>query len=218
MKKFTAFICTLALLTAFTGCDNSETSGSASDSGNSIPMSDSADNSISDNDIETVKESYIGEDRPIYDTKIIDLDFDGKDELLVLTSMANPKLFEIWEKSDDGMTLNCSFGAGKVNYIDKISLKEGKIDGEKVYMFSFAYDEGNNMKADEVLSAVRKTENGYEVEHLLSRGTITYPDVAKPFTKEFYRKGWDKGDIGLEQDYGDIAKEEYDRLYEEYTS
>ena len=234
MKKFTAMICTLALLTAFTGCNNSETSGSVPESGvsspesmvgssestdseNSVPAPDGADNSISETDVETVKEKYSGEDRPVYDTKIIDLDFNGKDELLVLTSMANPKLFEVWEKSDDEMALKCSFGAGKVNFIDKISLNEGKIDGERVYLFSFAYDEGNNMNADEVLSAIRKTEDGYEVEHLISRGTITYPDVAEPFTKEFYRKGWDKGDIGWDQDYGDIAKEEYDRLYEEYT-
>ena len=73
------------------------------------------------------------------------------------------------------------------------------------------------MKADEVLTVLRKTSDGFEVEHLLSRGTITYPDIAEPFTKEFYRKGWNKGDIGMDQDYGDITKEEYDALYEEYT-
>ncbi len=98
-----------------------------------------------------------------------------------------------------------------------LSLKEGRVSGEKVYLFSFVYDEGNNMKADEVLSAIRKTTNGYDVEHLLSRGTITYPDIAEPFIKNFYRKGWSKRDIWLDQDYGDISKEEYDRLYKEYT-
>ena len=73
------------------------------------------------------------------------------------------------------------------------------------------------MKADEVLSMIGKTADGYEVEHLLSRGTITYPDIAEPFTKAFYRKGWSKYDIGLEQDYGDITEEEYNGLYKEYT-
>lgn len=57
MKKFTAIICTLALLTAFTGCNNSETSGSVPESGNSVSSpenmvsdlesSDSSDNSES---------------------------------------------------------------------------------------------------------------------------------------------------------------------------
>ena len=123
-----------------------------------------------------------------------------------------------WILQEDGkMNPVYSFGAGKVNFIDEISLKEAEINGEKVYLFSFAYDEGNNMKADEVLSMIGKTADGYEVEHLLSRGTITYPDIAEPFTKAFYRKGWSKYDIGLEQDYGDITEEEYNGLYKEYT-
>lgn len=172
---------------------------------------------ISEDDMEAVKRNYSSENRRVYDEQIIDLNFDGKSELLVLTQQANPKVLEVWEKSGGKMNCVCSFGAGKVNFIDVISFKEGKVNGEKVYLFSFTYDEGNNMKADEVLSAVRKTGDGYDVEHLLSRGTITYPDIADPFTKEFYRKGWNKRDIGLDQNYDDISKEEYDKLHKEYT-
>lgn len=171
---------------------------------------------ISDSDIKTVKSNYDSEDRPVYDACILDLDFDGEDELLVLTSQVNPKVLEVWEKNSGKMERVSSFGAGKVNYIDKISFKEGEVDGEKAYLFTFAYDEGGSMKADEVLSAVKKTSDGYEVEHLLSRGTITYSDIREPFAKVFYRKGWNKGDIGMDQDYGDISKEEYNRSYEKY--
>lgn len=46
MKKFTAIICTLALLTAFTGCNNSETSGNAPDSGNSVSAPESTVGSL----------------------------------------------------------------------------------------------------------------------------------------------------------------------------
>lgn len=178
----------------------------------------SSDETVSESDVEAVKETYAAEDRTVYDAKIIDLDFNGTDELLVLTQQANPKAFEVWEKKDGKMNSACSFGAGKVDFIDEISLKEAEINGEKVLLFSFAYDEGNNMKADEVLSVIKKNGDGYEVEHLLSRGTINYPDLAEPFIKEFYRKGWGKRDIGLERDYGDISKEEYESLYAEYTS
>lgn len=50
MKKITAIICTLALLTAFTGCNNGETSGSvpapeSEDSGDTKPVSEPVSNS-----------------------------------------------------------------------------------------------------------------------------------------------------------------------------
>ncbi len=175
-----------------------------------------SDSTISDDDVETVRKSY-GEDRPVIDMKLIDLDFDGEEELLVLTTQANPRVFEVWEKNSGKMELACSFGAGKLNWIDKISLKQGEIDGEMVHLFSFSMSGENNMTADEVLSVVKKTADGYEVEHLLSRGKITYPDIEEPFSKEFYRKGWNKSDIGMDKDYGDISKEEYEKLYKEYT-
>ncbi len=231
MKKYFSIIILIALVSAsLTSCSDVHGDGNDTNT-NSSPTYSSAysdlsteisspllsDEIISENDIEAVKNEYGSEGKTVYDAKIIDLDFDGKDKLLVLTQQANPKVFEVWEKSGGKMNSVYSFGAGKVDFIDTISLKEGKFNGEKVHLFTFTYDEGNNMKADEVLSAVIKTTDGYDVEHLLSRGTISYPDIAEPFTKEFYRKGWSKRDIGLEQDYGDISEEEYDRLYKEYT-
>ncbi len=47
MKKFTAIICTLALLTAFTGCDNGETSVSASESESSVSTAEITSNDTS---------------------------------------------------------------------------------------------------------------------------------------------------------------------------
>ncbi len=223
MKKIYSAILTVLIAASLAGCSQSkeDPGDTSTDPASAIPISDpdtpeTNQPSISENDVETVISSY-GEDRPVIDTKIIDLDLDGEDELLVLTTQANPKVFELWEKNGEKMELACSFGAGKLNWIDKIELKQGDLDGEKAYMFSFSMSGESNMTADEVLSVVKKTADGYEVEHLLSRGKITYPDVAEPFTKEFYRKGWNKSDIGMDKDYGDISKEEYEKLYKEYT-
>jgi len=229
MKKIYSILLTALIAASLAGCSESQENfgNTSTDSSPTTPISDPdspttnnppaiSDNTISENDVETVRKSY-GEDRPVYDTKIIDLDFDGEDELLVLTAQANPKVFEVWKKNSGEMGLACSFGAGKLNWIDKISLKQGEIDGEKVYLFSFSMSGENNMTADEVLSVVKKTADGYEVEHLLSRGKISYPDIEEPFSKEFYRKGWNKSDIGMDKDYGDISKEEYEKLYKEYT-
>lgn len=215
MKKITLAIAAFALVMSLTACSSGDSSAVQNISAESDMQT--PDEIISESDIETVKDNYTNDGRTVYDAQIIDLDLDGETELLVLTHQANARVLELWDKSGGEMELLYSFGAGKVNFIDELSFEEGRIDGEKAYLFSFSYDEGNNMKADEVLAGVVKTADGYDVEYLLSRGTITYPDIGEPFTKEFYRKGWGKGDIGMDQDYGDISKEEYDKLYEEYT-
>lgn len=228
-KTFSAIILAALITASLTACSDVQENGNDTNTNssqtNSSAYSDSSaeisslllsDDVISENDIETVKETYNSEYETVYDTKIIDLDFDGKNELLVLVGKVNTREFDVWKKSNDGMIRESSFGTGKVNFIEEILLKEAEINGEKVYLFSFAYDGESIMKADEVLSEIKKTADGYEVEHLLSRGTITYSDVAEPFTKEFYRKGWSKYDVGL-TDYGDITEEEYNSLYEEYT-
>lgn len=230
MKKyFSIIILTTLISVSLTACSDVHESGNDtntnlsptyssvySDLSTGISSPLLSDEIISEIEIETVKNAYSSKGKTVYDAKIIDLNFDGKDELLVLTHQANPKVFEVWEKNGGKMNSVYSFGTGKVNFIDKILLKKSEVNGEKVYLFSFSYDEGNAMKADEVLSAIKKTTDGYEVEHLLSRGTITYSGIAEPAAKAFYRKGWSKYDIGMDNDYGDISKEEYDRLYEEY--
>ncbi len=57
MKRFTAIICTLALLTTFTGCDNSETSGSVPDGKNSVSATESTVNSVGSSDSENVPDN-----------------------------------------------------------------------------------------------------------------------------------------------------------------
>lgn len=226
MKKFYSIISAALIALSMTACN--EVRGNVNENGNnigtnSIGKSDlsakpNSDN-ISENDIEAVKNTYNSEYEIVYDEKIIDLDFDGKNELLLLVGKANTKEFDVWTKHGNEMIRESSFGTGKVNFIDKIELQNSEIDDENVYLFSFSFDDGGTMKADEVLSVIKKTAGGaeYEVEHLLSRGTITYSDIAEPFAKDFYRKGWSKYDIGLDKDFGDITQEEYDRLYKEYT-
>ncbi len=176
------------------------------------------DKTISEDDVEAVRANYSGGDRPLYDAKVVDLGFDGREEVLVLTSQGNPKVFEVWDKRGGEMKFVTSFGAGKLNWIDKISLLHCIDANERGrYVFSFAYGGENSMTADEVLAEIVRTEDGYDVEYLLSRGRIEYTDIPEPFTKEFYRKGWSKYDIGMNEYYGDISKEEYVELYKEYT-
>lgn len=183
----------------------------------SLSTTSSDDSAIYYSDVETVKEIYRNQERTVFDAQIIDLDFDGKNELLVLTHLANPKVLEVWEKNGGEMKLTSSFGAGKVNWINDISLWEKTTaDGKRMFLFSFTFGGENSMTA-EVLSAIVKTANGYDVEHLLSCGTITYSDIAEPFTKVFFRKGWSKFDVGMNGDFGDITQEEYIAMYKYYT-
>ena len=71
------------------------------------------------------------------------------------------------------------------------------------------------MKCD-VLAAIKRISDSYEIEYLLSFGTLTYANIPEPFTKEFYRIGWNKTDIAMDGDYNDISREEFLKLYEKY--
>lgn len=217
MKKAFSVVLAAVIAATFTACGSDKGNSSGENqSSSSINESTSAvlNGDIEQNDIENVKKTYSDTESTVYDTKKIDLDVDGKDELLVLASYGNNRQFSVWEKNGGEMNKACDFGAGMVKWIDKISLDEAEIDGEKVFLFSFKFSGENSMTAD-VLSEIRKTADGYEVNHLLSHGTIEY-NTAEPATKEFFRKGWSKYDIALDGDFGDISKEEYERLYKEY--
>lgn len=218
MKKAFSVVLATVIAATFTAC-GSDKGNSSGDNQSSSSVNESASavlkDDIEQNDIENVKKTYSDTESTVYDTKKIDLDDDGKDELLVLASYGNNRQFSVWKKNGGEMNKTCDFGAGMVKWIDKISLDEATIDGEKVYLFSFKFSGENSMTAD-VLSEIRKTADGYEVNHLLSHGTIEY-NTAEPATKEFFRKGWSKYDIALDGDFGDISKEEFETLYKEYT-
>ena len=218
MKRIIYAFLTAFIATLFTACNSfkengvsSTTTTSTSESGLVVSLGDI----IAEIDIESVIKSYSEKKEKVYDTSFVDIDFDGENELLVLASYGNNRRFSVWENKNGNLTKTADFGEGKVKWIDKISLKESEIDGERVFMFSFKFSGENSMEAD-VLSAIRKTANGYEVEHLLSHGTITY-QTSEPFTKEFYRKGWSKYDLGIDGDFEDITRDEYNRLYEMFT-
>lgn len=219
MKRIFYVVLAALIAASFTACGNDKGNSSAEgSSASSVSESDSAvlNEDIDQNDVENTKKTYSDREEKVYDTKIIDLDADGKNELLVLASIGNNRQFSLWEKNGGAMNKTCDFGAGKVKRIDKISLNEAEIYGEKVFLFSFKFSGENSMTAD-VLSEIKKTADSFEVEHLLSHGTITYSDVSEPFTKEFYRKGWSKYDIGMDGDFGDISKDEFEMLYKMYT-
>jgi len=219
MKRIFYVVLAALIAASFTACESADVNSSAeSSSASSVSESESAvlNEDIDQNDVENVKKTYSDREETVYDTKIIDLDGNGKNELLVLASYGNNRQFSVWEKNSGVMNKTCDFGAGKVKWIDKISLNETEIYGEKVFLFSFKFSGENSMTAD-VLSEIKKTADGFDVEHLLSHGTITYSDVSEPFTKEFYRKGWSKYDIGMDGDFGDISKNEFETLYKMYT-
>ena len=75
MKKITAIICTLALLTAFTGCNNSETPGSVPDNGGSVSAPESTDNisdssDSSDNSESTLESSESAPEQRLSDEQL----------------------------------------------------------------------------------------------------------------------------------------------------
>lgn len=218
MKKVFSVVLAAVIAASFTACSSDKGNSSAENqSSSSVNEGASAalNDDIEQNDIENVKKTYSETESTVYDTKTIDLDGNGKDELLVLASYGNNRQFSVWEKNGGEMNKTCDFGAGNVKWIDKISLDEAAIDGEKAFLFTFKFGGENSMTAD-VLSEIRKTADGYEVNHLLSHGTIEY-SLSEPVTKEFFRKGWSKYDIALDGDFGDISKDDFEKLYKEYT-
>lgn len=170
---------------------------------------------ITENDIQLACEEIENKGLSILDTKLLDLNFDGTDELLILTSWGRNEIY-VFSKSSGEMYEESSFGMGKLDYVSSLELYPYTADNEEYYCFSFHFDNGGVMSCD-VLAAIKCDETRYSVEYLLSWGTLDYSDLPEPIVKEFYREGWNQTDIALDADYNDLSREEFMALYEKYT-
>lgn len=126
MKKFTAIICTLALLTAFTGCNYSETSGSVPDSGNSVAApenmvsdlesSDSSDNSESTPDSsDSVPEQQFTDEQLEIISKYGILNFVGPDGKTVQVTDA-AEIFDTRDPHDEVGSPGFKFDQESMNF------------------------------------------------------------------------------------------------------
>ena len=233
MKKYTATILALALfsLTMLSACNKAEqnedvstTSSTTTTSGiitsdNAIEESsadDSASAEITDDDVnECLNIIEQNSDFTAVDSEVYDIDFDGSDEVLVLADVPFRAIC-VFEKENGKMVQTDNFGMGALKNVMSLKLHTYSDEVEEYPYFTFHYDNGGAMKCD-VLAAIKGVDGSYEIEYLLSFGTLTYADIPEPFTKEFYRIGWNKTDIAMDGDYNDISKEEFLEIYEKYS-
>ena len=148
------------------------------------------------------------------DGVVYDIDLDGIDEVLVLADVPFRAIC-VFEKENGKMVQTDTFGMGSLSYVETLELNTYSDDDEKYPFFIFHYDNGGVMKCD-VVAAIKPADGSYTIEYLLSFGTLNYTDIPEPFTKEFYRIGWNKTDIAMDRDYNDISKEEFLELYAKY--
>ncbi len=153
-------------------------------------------------------------DFTVIDSDIYDIDFDGDNEVLLLADVPFRSIC-VFKKENGKMIQTENIGMGDLADVESLKLHTYSDDGEKYPFFTFHFDNGGVMKCD-VLAAIKQVNGSYNIEFLLSFGTLDYFDVSEPFTKEFYRVGWNKNDLALDGDYNDISKEEFLEIYEKY--
>lgn len=179
------------------------------------PTDDSVPVGITDDDV-NVCLNIIGEnsDFTAIDSDIYDVDFDGSDEVLVLADVPFRAIC-VFKKENGEMVQTDSIGMGALADVESLKVHTYSNNGEEYPYFTFHFDNGGVMKCD-VLAAIKQVNGSYNIEYLLSFGTLDYTDIPEPFTKEFYRIGWNKTDVAMDGDYNDISKEEFLKIYEKY--
>lgn len=234
MKKYTAAILTLALfsLIMLSACNNTiqnedavisttSSTATASDiiaSDNSTgksPTDDGVPVEITDDDVnECLNIIEKNSEFTAVDSDIYDIDLDGSDEVLVLADVPFRAIC-VFKKENGEMVQTDNIGMGALADVETLKLHTYSNDGEEYPYFIFHFDNGGVMKCD-VLAAIKRVNGSYDIEYLLSFGTLNYTDISELFTKEFYRIGWNKTDVAMDGDYNDISKEEFLKVYEKY--
>ena len=140
----------------------------------------------------------------------MDIDFDGEDETVIL--VAPTFGIAVYENTENGWEESGRFADNAaISYISSLDeLYPYEDKGEKYWYYSFNFDNGGVMTA-EVIGAVKYDKEEYFAEYLLSHGALNLPNGG-----DFYRIGWNKGDLDLTQDHGDISGEEFRELWEKY--
>ena len=233
MKKYTATILALTLfsLTMLSACNKTDqnedvpttsstttTSGITTSDGSAgePPADDGAPAEITDDDVKDCLDIIAeNSDFTAVDSDVYDIDSDGSDEVLVLADVPFRAIC-VFEKENGKMVQTDTVGMGSLSDADTLKLHTYSDEVEEYLYFIFHFDNGGVMKCD-VLAAIKQVNGSYDIEYLLSFGTLNYTDIPEPVTKEFYRIGWNKTDVAMDGDYNDISKEEFLEIYEKYS-
>ncbi len=171
-------------------------------------------------DIEECKK-ILAENAPgadITESRIMDINLDGKDEIVVLTNGGYG--ISVFSKNEDGISQTGHFaqGAAAEGPASLDMLYKFDKNGEKYWYYCASYNNGV-FYGTYILGAVKFDGEEYFTENLLSFGTLYYSDLEEPVKQKFYRKGWDKTDIGLDGEHkNDIPREEFKALWEQYDA
>lgn len=166
---------------------------------------------------EILVESVNGADIDITESRIMDINFDGKDEIVVLANGGYG--VAVFTKNENGISQTGRFAQGATAGLTSLDmLYKFDKNGEKYWYYCYNYDNGVFYDTY-ILDSVKFDGEGYFTESLFSFGTLYYSDLETPIKMKFYRKGWDKTDIGLGGEHdNDIPREEFKTLWEQYDA
>lgn len=147
-----------------------------------------------------------------------DIDFDGNQELLC-PFMA---LLKIYKKTDNVIYEKTAGGNVFQHVIcdDLNTLQTYEDENEKYSYFVYSYDNGAVMRGN-VLVAIKydSESNKYIAENLISWGRLDFDgENTSQYSRPFFRKGWDKGDISTDESENDISQEEFLEIYNKYEN
>ncbi len=151
--------------------------------------------------------------------RLLDLNFDGINEILVTDLYTRCPLF-IFEKKDDSSPVlaNC------IEFDDRLSLDRFRFnvtpyeqDGEKYHYFYMTYEDDTSMTA-RIAAAIKYDGEGYYLSFLLSYG-VGRTD-SDPDEWSFFRKGWvfPEAENPDPADYTQMSYEEFKILWEQYSA
>ncbi len=169
-------------------------------------------------------------DTHIMSSRIMDINFDGRDEIVAITNSSYG--LAVFSKTKDGIVITGHIGeSAETDGIKDLALLN-KFDknGEQYWYYCYNYS-GAPFSDTYILAAIWfngiKYPDGenYYAQNLLSFGTIDYTNSAgadtSPVTKKFYRKGWDNnifdGSSNIPRE-DDISREEFKALWEQYDA
>lgn len=153
------------------------------------------------------------EDRS-YDTGTMDIDGDGKAELLV--NIFDTDIY-VFDKNGGEIQYSGSFERIEgLDTVDEIHMYNGD-DGKYAYFFSLQYSKNVNANA-QVVTAIKYDGENYYVEPLLACGTMHGTGSDDRF-KRFWQKGWSGENLSLDEPVeNEISEEEFRALWAKYPA
>lgn len=152
---------------------------------------------------------------------LIDLNFDGTDEILVIDFNTYCPIY-IFEMKDGGPVFNGSiawdsrFDINKYRFSDIAVYEKGE---EKYYYFYLTFEDISSMSA-KIAAAIKYDGEMYYIDYLLSYGIIRSESGWREFP--FFRRGWDNPFVGTNTlsnaDYDQMEYEEFKELWEQYPA